>query len=1108
MLIFILIHERNNRGLNRLLLIAAACGLGLIGCNNPLPSEVEQAYLVLPEKVDFNFHVRPILSDRCYTCHGPDNNARKAEFRLDTQEGAFAALTGGGHAFVAGNLGRSKVMERITSDDPEFMMPPPESNLSLNSKEIAIIAKWVEQGAEWKDHWAFITPHKPEPPSIENNAWQVSNPIDNFILKELESQGLSPVEAAPKETILRRVSLDLTGLPPTVEALDAFLKDDSENAYEKVVDRLLASKHYGERLALEWLDLARYADSHGYQDDGMRNTWPWRDWVIKAYNDNMPYDQFLVWQLAGDMLPDPEDDQLIATCFNRNHPQTQEGGVVDEEYRIEYVADRTNTFGKAFLGLTMECARCHDHKYDPLTQHEYYSLFAYFNNNHDTGIVPYNGEASPTLILFSKEAEQEVSVLQEKIEGLEGELQFSKYKIDLETWLNNQGRSQTSLPGYGLKAQFDFEKESKIDDSKLSLEIPKPIDRPLSKEKPAYKPNFAYQNQVKNRLDAKVFGDIDSKPLSVDGKEGKGLKFRGDAGIRFHQELEFDRNQPFSVSIWVKLLTEGEAGPIFNKTNGDFEGYRGWICKLNKDGTLSFQLNHVWPDNAIDIQTIDKLKVGEWTHIVLAYDGSSRASGVNIFVNGRVPKQVVLTDNLHRSLLHGVDGSNWMYLPVMIGKENQESIVDVVMDELRIYDRQLSSLEIGSLYNNSQVDLSGAEKDELLEFYLLTGQNKKFNQQLRRITALREKENLLITDQPEIMIMKENQEVRPTFILERGAYDAPSEQVEPATPSFLPSIEQEFTADRLGLASWLIHPDHPLTSRVAVNRLWAQCFGKGLVATQEDFGSQGNLPTHPQLLDWLAVEFIESGWDVKALLKQIVMSSTYRQSSIPNETTIDIDEENIYYSYYPFHRLSAEVIRDQALASSGLLVRTVGGPSVYPYQPKGIWKALATRNATEYTQQHGDSLYRRSMYTVWKRSSPPPAMMNFDAPDRYYCVVRRQNTSTPLQSLVLMNDPQFVEAARMSAEQIVKRSGGEPGDQAVFAFKLLIGRLPRTGEIEKMVGLYQQEIKSFEENPNRARELLKVGEHQVDHSLNEVELAAWTTVASTLMNFDEFVMKR
>ena len=686
-------------------------------------------------------------------------------------------------------------------------------------------------------------------------------------------------------------------------------------------------------------------------------------------------------------------------------------------------------------------------------------------------------------------------------------MQFEGYKQQLRDWL--QGRSELKpLPDYGLKAEFNFDKEWKIDDRTLPLQKPKEIDRPIPKKKQEYKPNYAYRNEVKGQLDAKVFGDIDSKPLLVDGKEGMGLQFRGDAGVRFHQELEYDRHQPFSVSIWVKLITEGEAGPIFNKTNGDFEGYRGWICKLNKDGTLSFQLNHVWPDNAIDLKTSDKLQAGQWTHIAMAYDGSSRADGVNIFIDGKVPDYQVITDNLHRSLLHGVNGSNWMYLPVLIGKENQESIVDMVMDELRIYDRQLSYLEIGSLYRTKEIDVKSADEDHLLEYYLLTGRNATFRRDLDKITTLRKQENLLVTDQPEIMIMKENAEVRPTFILDRGAYDAQEAQVTPGTPSFIPDLNQEFSQDRMGLAEWLVHPDHPLTARVAVNRLWTQCFGKGLVGTQEDFGNQGNLPTHPALLDWLARDLVENGWDVKGFLKQVVMSATYKQNSVASGNAKQEDVENRYYSSYPFHRLGAEIIRDQALAASGLLVRTIGGPSVYPYQPKGIWKALATRNATEYVQQHGDSLYRRSMYTVWKRSSPPPTMMNFDAPDRYYCVVRRQNTATPLQSLVLMNDPQFVEAARMCGDRMLKEGGSTLEERLVFAYKLLIGREPRPDELDKIISLYHEEEKEFRDNPDRASQWLSVGEYPVDQSLDQIKLAASTSVATTLMNFDEFVMKR
>ncbi|GJM28989.1 MAG: endo-inulinase [Cyclobacteriaceae bacterium] len=1073
----------------------------LVGCGGTLPPEVALAYDNVPENIDFNFHVKPILSDRCYTCHGPDNNARKAEFRLDTESGAFSGLATGGHAFLAGNLKKSKAITRILSDDPEFMMPPPESNLHLNSREKAIIAKWVEQGAQWKDHWSFIPPVKTALPTIADGSWRINNSIDNFILGRLESEGLEPSDPAPKATLLRRVSLDLTGLPPSVADLELFLKDESADAYEKVVDRLLSAKHYGERMAIDWLDVARYADSHGYQDDGMRNAWPWRDWVINAYNTNMPYDQFLIWQLAGDLLPDPTKEQLIATCFNRNHPQTQEGGVVDEEYRVEYVADRTNTFGKALLGLTMECARCHDHKYDPITQKEYYSLYAYFNNNHDTGIIPYNGEASPTLILPSEEAEGQLIELRKEIARQEAALASDQYLEQVKQWIQVKQNADNSLTK-GLKAEFNFDHQFEVDDGSVNL------DKSPAKKDGVYKANFAYRNLAKNQLDAKVYGDMDSRPLMVEGRRGMGLKFRGDAGIRFNHDLEFERNQPFTVSIWVKLLSEGESGPIFNKSNGEFEGYRGWLCKLNKDGTISFQLNHVWPANCIDIKTKEKLPVGKWTHLVMAYDGSSKASGLRVYIDGRIPDHQVITDNLNKSILHGINASNWNYMPVLLGMEFRSTIVDIVMDDFKIYDRELSSVEISALHEDLPVDLSSANERQLQEYYLLTGKDSEYQQTLNNLTRLRGQENLMITDQPEVMIMKERPVMRTTYLLERGMYDAHGEEVSPGTPEVFPEIDQDFSADRLGLANWLVHPDHPLSARVAVNRLWTQCFGAGLVATQEDFGNQGNLPTHPELLDWLAVDLIEKKWDVKASLKQIVMSATYKQSSIPSQEAAERDAENVYYSYYPFHRLSAEVIRDQALSVSGLLVPVVGGPSVYPYQPKGIWKALATRNATEYIQQHGDSLYRRSMYTVWKRSSPPPAMMNFDAPDRYYCVVRRQQTSTPLQSLVLMNDPQFVEAARICGERIIRESGSDLDERIDFAFKMLVGRNPRIDEKNKMISLYQEELNAFKHNPKRATELLNVGEYPLDQTLDQTELAAFSILASTLMNFDEFVIKR
>ncbi len=1083
-------------------------------CKTDLPVDVAEAYTGLPEKIDFNFHIRPILSDRCFKCHGPDEKARKAELRLDLEETAFTKLnSGAGFAFVHGKPHKSIAVSRFLSDDPDFQMPPPESNLSLSPKEKALIIKWIDQGAEWKKHWAFSPPLKVEIPKNENTTW-AKNEIDHFILKKIEEADLSPSSPASKETQLRRLTFDLTGLPPTIKEIDDFLADESPDAYEKVVDRLLTSPHYGERMALDWLDLARYADSHGYQDDGMRNTWPYRDWVINSFNKNIPYDQFVTEQLAGDLLLDPSQDQLIATCFNRNHPQSQEGGVVDEEYRVEYVADRTNTFGKAFLGLTIECARCHDHKYDPISQKEYYSLFAFFNNNNDAGIVPYNGEAAPTAILISDEVKGKLEKIRPQMDSLEKELLPQNFIEDFENWLKDAQKTPEKIASekVGLLAHFEFEYDKEIPVRQINLEKepPKKINTKDS--------TIAYFNSAKNKLDANIWGHKDEKGIFVEGIKGKGIQFIGDAGIRFNRDLDFDRNQNFSLSIWVKPLEHGIEGPIFGKGNGDAEGYRGWLCKLNTDGTLSFQFNHVWPDNCIDIQTIDTLPVGVWTNIILNYNGNSKASGVKVFLNGKKPFYKIWKDHLQKSLLHGANKSNWWAHPFLIGIESRKSIEEIVMDEMKIFDRQLSAIEIESLSSNENVlldyletpekDLSEKQKNELLETYLLKRFNKKYNKRLEEITALREEENLLMTDQPEIMIMNEREEPRPTFILERGAYDAPTEEVTANTPQTLPSFHDEFPRNRLGLAKWLTDKDNPLTSRVAVNRIWALFFGKGFVETQEDFGSQGNLPSHPELLDWLAVDFVENGWDIKAFIKKIVLSATYRQSSTQSDKSKEIDPQNLLYSNYPAHRFPAEIIRDQALAASDLLVRKIGGPSVYPYQPDGIWEALATRNDVKYRQQQGDSLYRRSLYTVWKRTAPPPSMLSFDAPDRYFCVVRRQKTATPLQSLVLMNDPQFVEAARLLGERMMKETNGDASAQIIFVFRALTGRKPQREELQIIENLYEEQIKVFQKDRKKTMNWLSIGEYPVDKSLDKTKLATCAFIASTIMNFDEFVIKQ
>jgi hypothetical protein len=1100
----------------------------------------------LPEKVDFNIHIKPILSDRCFKCHGPDKNKVEAGLQLTSFEGATARLKSGKAAVVPFKPNESELVKRILTKDPEDMMPTPKSNLSLNENEKQLLIKWIEQGAEYKEHWSFVVPFVYPVPKVAYTQW-VRNSIDNFIVKKLEDNGLKPQAEASKETLIRRISLDLTGLPPTVEEVQVFVNDKSPDAYERLVDRLLATPQYGERMAMDWLDVARYADSHGYQDDGLRNAYPYRDWVIKAFNQNLPFNDFVTWQLAGDLLKNPTQDQLIATCFNRNHMQTQEGGVVDEEYRVEYVADRVGTFGKAFLGLTTECARCHTHKYDPITHTDYFSLYAFFNQNNDSGIVPYSGEATPTLVLKTPEAEKRLDSLNTLMKPYLATTQITQqYKKDFEKWLAEWGKKVGSNPtntsdianvdvglgAYKRVVYLDFEKEdttmnvdyvfppSKKDLEKRDKDLAESKKDSTKKYNPPAKIwGFRNIETSDTMLKATNFtGDKDKRPKLVEGKFGNGLSFLGDAGMQMGRALDYDRNQPFSVSIWVKLMKAGEEGPIFGKTNGDAEGYRGWLCKLNKDGTLSFQLNHVWPDNTIDIQTVETLKVGEWTHIAMTYDGSSKANGVHIWVNGKTPEQYLWTDNLTKSLLHTRRNHNWNSSPFKFGMNTRETIQHTWMDELQIFKRQISDIEVLELYENKPLIINllanqnrtEQEQKQLFDLFILRGGIPQYTVAIDSLTALRKKENLLVTDLEEVMIMTDRKEYRKTYILNRGAYDAPTTEVTIATPvKIFPFDDKKYPKNRLGLAQWLLDEKNPLFARVMVNRYWQMLFGKGLVATQEDFGNQGALPSHFELLDWLALDFRTKNWDLKAFVKQMVMSATYRQSSIPSVEATEKDNGNDLYSHYSANRLSAEGVRDNALAASGLLVKKIGGKSVYPYQPAGIWEALATRNATTYVQNHGDSLYRRSLYTIWKRSSPPPAMLNFDATDRSICMVRRQKTASPLQALVLMNDPQFVEASRLLAEKAIKTVPlAQNVERLEYIFQALTSRKPREKETAALKQLYDTQKTYYTQHPDKAEKLLNIGEYPKDAQLDKVEVAAYTIIASTVMNFDEFAMKR
>lgn len=1078
-------------------LLIAAGGLFLMSCDSKidLPDDVAAEMNTLVAPVDYTYDVKPILSDRCFACHGPDANHQKADLRLDMAEVAFKKEAESGlKAIRPGKPGKSELVHRILSADPDIVMPTPESHLSLTAREKAILIRWIEEGAEYKPHWAFTKVEKPAVPKVKNEAW-VKNDIDRFVLKKLEDKRIKPAAEASKTTLLRRVSLDLTGLPPTPEDVRAFLNDPSPNAYEKAVDRLLASPHYGEHMAVPWLDAARYADTHGYQDDGLRTAWPFRDWVINSFNKNQPYDQFVTWQLAGDMLPNPTRDMLVATAFNRMHQQSQEGGIIPEEYRSAYVSDRVDTFGKTFLGLTVECARCHDHKYDPISHKDYYSLYAFFNNNDENGQIPYNGEASPAITLPTPEADARLKYIHANLAKEQSAITANAavYERSFRQWLAAARTApekallpeKTDLLGY-----FTF-------------------DEPQGKE---------FTNLANPKHKASAEGDDSlSNVASRNGRIGKARYVFGDNAVSFGDNFAFfERNQPFSISIWLNLHDPAVSGSLLHKSNGVMNGYRGWNVFREKDGRIRLTMSHVWPENAIEIQTVDKFPMNKWTQLGFTYDGLSKAAGLKLFVNGQPVKVTVHNDHLTESILYGKNKTNWYVDRLNIGRLSDQRTKNFEVDEFRIYTRAVSPLEMQGLYTLKNelllalkipdAQLKPAQLASLKDYYL-TNIDAGFKKEMAASRALIGEETEIMDKQIDVMVMKERKYPRKTFILNRGAYDAPGKPVTMDTPDAFFKIPKEYPKNRLGLAKWLLDKNHPLFSRVTVNRFWMMYFGKGIVISSDDYGNQGELPTHPELLDYLAVRFRESGWNVKAMQRLIVTSATYRQSSKIERNVQDLDPDNRLYARGPSYRMSAEQIRDNALASSGLLTRRVGGKSAYPYQPAGLWEALATRNEVTYKQQHGDSLYRRSLYTIWKRSSPPPMMLNFDAAERHFCITKRQKTSTPLQALVVMNDPQFVEASRVLAQHMLK-NGKSVDEQIDYAFTALTSRLPDPKEKMVLKELFEEELKDFSQNPKRMKSILAVGEYPLDKTLDPAQLAAGTIVASTVMNFDEFLIKR
>ncbi|MEZ4777541.1 MAG: DUF1553 domain-containing protein [Bacteroidia bacterium] len=1058
-------------------------GLFLNACG-PRISDDPVVLARLPEKVDYNYHIRPILSDRCYSCHGPDEKKREADLRLDIESDAKKALSeSGGHAIVPGSLRRSKVIDRIRSADPESMMPPPESNLILDEYEKALIAKWISEGAEWKPHWAFISPQKPPVPTVKQTEW-VRNPVDHFVLKNLENEGISPSPEADKERLLRRVTLDLTGLPPTIDEMDAFLADDSPDAYEKVVDRLLTTDAYAERMTLEWLDVARYADSHGLHADGYRLMWPWRDWVIKSFRENMPFDKFVTWQLAGDLLPDATTDQRLATAFHRNHPMTAEGGVVDEEWRLEYVFDRATTTSRAFLGLTIECARCHDHKFDPLSQKEFYQISAFFNNVKELGMTGDDGNYGPSLMLPDEKTASGLETLKQQIAAAEKKLVLTEEKVrEIGHYLQKIDPPKKPDPNF----RFPLEKITK---GKTSI------------------------------VDNNPLASVSGEPEIVEGKIGKAFRFDSEYDlVHLEKAGTFEMTEAYSAGAWIYPEEKGKNMTIMGTTGSKNNFWRGWELTLDTEGHLETRLIHSLPHNYLHVKSNELIPPDTWTHVMFTYDGRGNQEGLHLYINGRPANQTAVFDHLYKSIkpvrssTHDFEDRS-----IQVGKSHRSfsgdnGIYIGKIDEIQIFRQSLTPPEVALIAGKEtdwRIDnLSATDKNSWLKHYLArseVGWQTQFDSLLR----LKEKQLALRSTVDEVMVMEEMAKPRAMFVLDRGAYDAPREEVSPGIPHELGDFPQNLPANRLGLAKWLLNPEHPTTARVTVNRYWQMYFGQGIVTTPEDFGSQGALPTHPALLDWLAVTFVESGWDVKAMQKLIVMSATYRQSSKTREDLQERDPYNLLLARGPRHRLSAEMIRDHALAASGLLVQKPGGPSVKPYQPEGLWieKNNFSYILLNYKPDTGESLYRRSMYTFIRRTSPPPAMTAFDASDRNSCVVRRQNTNTPMQALILMNDPQFVEAARFLGERMIREGGETLNDRVVYGFRLATGRRPAPGEVDVLARLYEEELKKYSRDTESARLLLQTGDKLRDETLPLSESAAMAIVASMMMNHDEFYTKR
>ena len=1148
-----------------------------------------------PTTIDFNRDIRPILSDNCFACHGPDEKERKAKLRFDRKEDAFKPAKSGDVAIVPGQPDKSPLIARINSTDPDDVMPPPKTSKKLTAQQKELLTRWIASGAKWQEHWAYETPKRPELPAVKDKEWP-ENEIDHFVLARLEKEGLKPAPDTDKTTLARRVTLDLTGLPPTPEEVDAYLADKSPEAYDKLVERLLNSPRYGENMARYWMDAARYADSHGYHIDSERSMWKWRDWVVNAFNENMPFDEFTVEQLAGDLLPEASMDQKIASGYVRCNMSTGEGGAIDAEYQAKYTFDRVETTATIWMGLTLTCARCHTHKYDPIAHKEYYGLYSFFNNIDESIMDGNKPNPDPFIKLPTPEQSERLERLkkyiadgQKKIEAPMPELdneqeawQRTWHEKLSEGWSTIRPEEVTSTNGTKFKIEGEtvfaegenpesdvYEMIFKVEPgtiaalrlealpheslpkkgsaraedgrfrlSELEAELVTKTDEEKSKTKKlkftqavasASETNYEIDKAIDGKADTGwgIPADAVTEPHSALFLLGEPLKVQTNAELHLRLRYEASKSRRAIGHFRIAAAQNENLVRLLNPPKLD-----SWqvVGPFKKEDEASAFRKEYEPEKEVDLKK--------------SYEGvrgNIKWSAKDDFEDGK--------ENLLVNELHGVHGVYYLYRTLTVpearkleisvraddlfkiwlnGKvvgeraqktQAEESALKLTVDLEKGTNKFLVKVvnHVGACYftfnqNLNRADTVPAEIATVLATTdKLSGTNQqKVRNYFRRIkspvfkelfndmTDWREEQAGIEKTIPTTMVAKEMSAPRETFILMRGEYDKKGDQVPRGVPAILPPLPKDAPTNRLGLAKWLVDPNHPLTARVTVNRFWQQYFGVGLVKTAEDFGVQGERPSHPELLDWLATDFIRTGWDVRRLHKLIVTSRTYRQSSRATPELLARDPENRLLARAPRFRLDGEVVRDSALMVGGLLIDKQGGRSVRPYEPPGLWEAVSFNNSQKYVPDKGEGQYRRSLYTYWKRQSPPPNMLIFDAPTREYCVVRRPRTNTPLQALVTLNDPHFVEAARGLARRVLEQ---EPGQRIPFAFRVALARAPKPDEVKILQDTYQQELADFQNDHSSAEKLSR------SSSTDSAEVAAWTAIASMIMNLDEFLTK-